>query len=286
MEDSESKGDGDAPVAESLAVRCVRSLLERHGLPRYRQSPWLAEALGLSYSQAHRRMNGASPWTLEDLQKVAGLLGESLAQIVAFERERGFVEGDMTIGGTHLSCRFWLGEPLVDPEPTTLVAVEAGSGWTALLAGEAGHRAAHRIVRFEATPTGAGRQRIAVLDDDVDLTDSICAHFDASGYDARPFYRTADLLASAAVERYNGFVIDWIVGETSTLALIATLRERDAAAPIVVLTGQVSLGTVDEADIAAAVKTYGLAFSEKPVRMSILSATLALAVSAARPAAD
>ena len=29
-----------------LAVQCVRSLMDRHGLPRYRQSAWLANAVG------------------------------------------------------------------------------------------------------------------------------------------------------------------------------------------------------------------------------------------------
>ena len=45
---------------------------------------------------------------------------------------------------------------------------------------------------------------------------------------------------------------------------------------------QVLMGMVDETDIAEAVKTFGLVFSEKPVRMSILSATLALAFTAAQ----
>jgi len=56
-------------MARSLAVAGVRPLMERHGLPRYGQSAWLADALGLSYSQAHRRMTGAFAWALEDLAK-------------------------------------------------------------------------------------------------------------------------------------------------------------------------------------------------------------------------
>jgi ActR/RegA family two-component response regulator len=271
--------------AETLAVRCVRRLFERHGLPKYRQSPWLADALGLSYSQAHRRMNGTSPWTLEDLERVGAMFGEGLADVVAPERGRGFIDGRMKIGGADLDCRLWLGETIADAKPNALVAVSTAAGWTALLAGEAGDQSMYRVERLETATGTAARPVIAVLDDDEDLTNSICAHFNASGYDARPFYRTADLLARAAVERHDGFVIDWIVGETSTLALIASLRERDAASPIVVLTGQVMMGVVDEADIAAAVKTYGLAFSEKPVRMSILSATLALAFRSDAPPA-
>jgi hypothetical protein len=31
-------------TASSLAVRYVRALLERHGLPKYKQSPWVADA--------------------------------------------------------------------------------------------------------------------------------------------------------------------------------------------------------------------------------------------------
>jgi len=45
-----------------------------------------------------------------------------------------------------------------------------------------------------------------------------------------------------------------------------------------VLTAQVLSGLVDEADIADAVKRYGLVFNEKPVRTSILAATLARAL--------
>ena len=34
------------PSATSMAVSCVRALMERHGLAKYRQSAWLAEAIG------------------------------------------------------------------------------------------------------------------------------------------------------------------------------------------------------------------------------------------------
>jgi FixJ family two-component response regulator len=120
-----------------------------------------------------------------------------------------------------------------------------------------------------------------VLDDDQDLTNSICAHLKSSGYDARPFYKIPDLLASAAAQSYDGYIVDWIVGETSVLKLIAALRGKDAKSPIVVLTAQVLAGVVEEADIAEAVKRYDLTFSEKPVRTSILEATLTRALAAA-----
>jgi len=104
-------------------------------------------------------------------------------------------------------------------------------------------------------------------------------HFQARGYDARPFYRTADLLAAIGSQPCDAYVIDWIVGDKRTVKLIGSLRAQDATCPIVVLTAQVLSGVVDEADIADAVKRYGLVFSEKPVRTSILAATLTRALS-------
>ena len=272
---------GASADAPSLAVSFLRALMDRHGLPRYRQSAWLADAMGLSYSQAHRRMTGASPWSLEDLAKVAALFGENLSDLVSAGQPQTAVPGVMDVGGARLSCQLWLGDAVDQPRSDSLVAVKTSSGWAAVVAREASEGTTYRIERLEARPLATARKVVAVLDDDEDLTNSIVAHLEASGYDARPFYKTADLLAAAAAQRYDGYVVDWIVGERSVLKLIASLRAQDAECPIVVLTAQVLSGVVDEQDIADAVKRYDLVFSEKPVRTSILSATLTRAFAAA-----
>ena len=269
-----SPGAGASADAPSLAVSFLRALMDRHGLPRYRQSAWLADAMGLSYSQAHRRMTGASPWSLEDLAKVAALFDETLSDLVSAGQPHTAVPGVMDVGGARLSCQLWLGDAVDQPRPDSLVAVKTSSGWAAVVAREASEGTTYRIERLEARPLATARKVVAVLDDDEDLTNSIVAHLEASGYDARPFYKTADLLAAAAAQRYDGYVVDWIVGERSVLKLIASLRAEDAECPIVVLTAQVLSGVVDEQDIADAVKRYDLVFSEKPVRTSILTATL------------
>ena len=263
-----------------LAVRCVRALLERHGLPKYRQSAWLADAIGLSYAQAHRKMNGAAAWTLEELERVGALLGESLADVVAPGGTEGSVSGVLSIGKARVPCRLWIGGAAEQPPEDALVAVQIGSEWAAVLVEEAGERPMFVIDRLEARPSHAARKRIAVLDDDRDLTDSICAHLQDSGYDAHPFYRTADLQTRSKNERYDAFVIDWIVGETSTVKLIAAIRAQDATCPIVVLTAQVLAGVVQESEIAQAVASFNFVFAEKPVRMAILSASLARAFAA------
>lgn len=274
--DSDALPDATVP----LAVRCVRSLMERHGLPKYRQSAWLADATGLSYAQAHRRMSGAASWTLEELERVAALFGETLADVVGFSQTHGSVPGSMKLGGVTVPCELWVGAEVRNARPDSVVAVKTADGWTALCASEAVDQPAYVVERLQAKPHAVQRKAIAVLDDDRDLTDSICAHLQADGYDARPFYRTADLQADARTRRYDAFVIDWIVGEDSTVKLMTALRGQDAICPIIVLTAQVLTGVVRESDIADAVTALNLVFSEKPVRMAILSASLSRAFAA------
>ena len=62
-------------------------------IAKYRQSAWLADATGLSYSQAHRRMSGTSPWTLEDLAKVADLFGGALADVISMAQPEARLPG-------------------------------------------------------------------------------------------------------------------------------------------------------------------------------------------------
>src|SRR5450432_3050159 len=117
--DPAESGDASTPLTDAspLAVQCVRALMERHGLPKYRQSAWLADATGLSYSQAHRRMTGASTWSLEDIARVAELFGESLADVVSMTVPRTSVPGVMHVGATRLPVQLWLGEAVDKPNP-------------------------------------------------------------------------------------------------------------------------------------------------------------------------
>src|SRR4051812_2010868 len=161
-----------SPAQPSMAVSCVRALMERHGLPKYRQSAWLADAIGLSYAQAHRRMNGTSPWSLEDLAQVAALFGEPLAALVSLAPPQSPVPVYMNLGTASVACQLWLGETPDKPAPGSFVAVKTSEGWAAVPATEATEGVVYKIERIEARPVALARKLIAVLDDDQDLTNS------------------------------------------------------------------------------------------------------------------
>ena len=129
-------------AAPLLAVRCVRALMDRHGLPKYRQSAWLADAIGLSYAQAHRKMNGAAAWSLEELERVGSLFGESLAEVVAPGPAEGSVAATLRVGAARVPCELWLGAELERPRSDALVAVKSATGWVVSSAGEASETSA------------------------------------------------------------------------------------------------------------------------------------------------
>jgi DNA-binding NtrC family response regulator len=157
--------------------------------------------------------------------------------------------------------------------------VKTASGWAALYASEAEARPTFAVERLQAQPSAAQRKTVAVLDSDRAVTDAICAHLQDSGYDARPFHRLGDVAATGTSGNYDAVILDWLVGDEPTLPFIASIRAHDATCPVILLTDEVQKGRVRESEIAEAVRRFNLVFSEKPVRLTILSASLARAFS-------
>ncbi|VTP68413.1 BetR domain [Serratia rubidaea] len=67
--------------SQSIANR-VRELFLHHGIGKRQQAKELSRILALSFSHAHRKLKGQSPWTLEQINSVAAALDETPAAIV------------------------------------------------------------------------------------------------------------------------------------------------------------------------------------------------------------
>ena len=74
---------------------------------------------------------------------------------------------------------------------------------------------------------------------------------------------------------FDGYVVDWLIGQETAQKCIETIRTSDHPdAPVLVLTGQ--LGTdLRESEIARAMRDYDvLGPYEKPVRLHVIEAAL------------
>ena len=283
--------DSDAPMTASSAVpkaldaglganaapiasRYVRSLLNRHDLPSSRHVTTVAQILGISYALAHRRMTGATAWEFEEVQKVAAHFGESLGQLFSDAAAEGSVDAVLNAGGVRVLCKLALGAPLRDPERNSLVAIRAGEQWMVVPAPDAGASPPFEVRRLLLTGSGTKRWRLAVLDDDAEEAAALKEHFSDRGCEVHAFTRVEDLVGHMKAQRFDGYIIDWVLGEGSAAELVGMIRADDRECPIAVLTGKMKEDLMLEPVVAEAVSTYKLQFFEKPTRFSIISAAM------------
>ena len=85
-----------------------------------------------------------------------------------------------------------------------------------------------------ASPT---RAMIYVVDDDTDVLGSLQFLLETDGFSVRTFKSAAALLKDDASDEADCFVIDYKMPNMNGLDLASRLRNRDIAAPIILITG-------------------------------------------------
>ena len=258
-----------AEAQSSLAALCIRSLLDRASLPRHRHSAHIAGLLKLSYHQAHRRMTGSAPWSLEELQAVAANHGETLVDLFGGQKSADYEKAVLIAGPLRVTCRLWPGQPLAQHRPGDLIALKGGSEWVVMVAGDAPTPQACTVRRLIIEPKPDRPRRFAILDDDLDVARGLAAGFVELGFEATAFGAEAQLEAALQFDSFDGYVIDWVLVNGTAGALVARLRNQSATCPIALLTGKARSKEVDEKDLVAAIEQHGLLFLQKPVTASI-----------------
>lgn len=261
------------PLGAQLAV----SLLKRHGIPQHKHSTTIRDVLGLSYSQAHRKINGDSPWNPEELELLGRHFGDSFAAVVlaSVEAEQR-VTAQLVLGKTMVTAYLWPGERATSVPDGTLVAVPVNSEWLICPVNDAVRDNCHLIRRILIEQPPGQTTRVAVLDDTEELATTLSTSFSETGVQSQPFFTVESLRPK--IRDYDAFVLDWLVGEVTARDLIVDIRRAKPDAPIAVLTGQIGTGMASEAEVAALMATYKILFFEKPVRFSIINAAISQAV--------
>ncbi|WP_408987885.1 helix-turn-helix domain-containing protein [Serratia marcescens] len=100
--------------SQSIANR-VRELFLHYGIGKRQHARELSRILDLSFSHAHRKLKGQSPWTLEQINSVAAALGETPAAIADLSAEHEAAEPNMArdaiffVAGVAMPSFLWQG---------------------------------------------------------------------------------------------------------------------------------------------------------------------------------
>ena len=281
-------GGAQSPwVAERLA-----GLMEEHGVPIRQQANLLAELCGLSLSQARRKLRGAV-WSFEEVLAVVQRFGASLDQVFSDTPHAGVAQAPLSPGASALlqqdatflmdklalPCRVRLGALSIGAPGGELLTAQNHEVWYVGTKEQLERQRVkgpyYRADQVLLMPsTVKPRIRIAILDDDIGTSETLGEWFNAAGYAATAFTSCEQLLASQ-IGNYDAFVVDFMLaGGDSSQTIISHIRQVLPGAPIVLLTGKLRDGQISESDLTTILRTASVIFFEKPVRPSVLAATI------------
>lgn len=289
---SSTSRPGD-PASRSPLAPAVRRTLERlvRGPDVRSVVAWLRDTLQMSHTVAWRKLAGQAAFTDDDLARIALRLRMPLSQLLLelVLSDEDHRSASVPVAGSELPGSVRLGER-VRAVRGQCVAVQREGAWRVLdgsevRAGEEAFRVLGLIAR-----AGPARPRIALLDDEADITALAADLLAELGFDADCFATAAEMRQALATRHYDALVVDWFLsgGETSE-ALIREVRESQqvlngALMPIFIITGQ--LATRGELAISALgeiVAAYQCKPREKPVRWGLLAAELSTELRGALP---
>lgn len=278
--------------SQSIAA-AVKDLMYRKQVPERQHSRKLGEILNLSYSQAHRKLNTAADWTIAQLQVVAEYFGESLASVGLGEvatgsdgQPVGTMENGMFVvapGQHEYPCLMWVGEQLHTARRVDFVAYQDKEEWRVVETLQCPDNVVrYKVNKLEIVLKQPQVPTVAVVDDEQGFADNMRDFLNESGFKATAFYSATSLeriLQEGTT--FDGYIIDWILGQRTAEGLIKQIRySASPAAPIFLLTGQVSSGLADQGELARVIIQLDVQIREKPVRLPTFTAELHKALGA------
>ena len=271
MKNPDEASDG----GNAMACSVVQSLLDRHQVPKHKQTTLVGKILGVGYHAALRRAQGAVPYTLEELNELGLSFGESLLEVIGGANEFALLQ----LPHTRIPCRVVLRGPArLDAAGPRLVAVIENGVYVLVDSTSAGNRPALSVRQILLAPEPQPLNRIAVLDDDPKITKAICLDLGDEGFEPYPYHQITDLLDKFKQMQFVAYILDWSVGASTAEQLINEIRGFDPLSPIVVLTGKVEDASIDAEKLSTILSGERMFFYTKPLATKILIAQLKKAI--------
>ena len=272
----------DKRKSEPVISKAIQALLDRHGVPERKRLGALEAAAGMGYQQVRRRMTGETPWNVDEIQRLASHFGEPVFKLLGALVDDAGQPAVLQVGAMKLPCSIWPGDQVATDKgigPLVAVPGEGQDQWVVVPLAEAGDRAIHEIKRliFEA----AAPRRVAVVDDDDDLTRAIVQFLRKKGLEAISYNKAEHLRAAIETTSFDGYILDWLLDDSDARDLLPLIRAKNPNAPLIILTGQIRAGQAQEDDLASTIAAFRAQLYEKPTRALSLFNALELGFEAA-----
>lgn len=255
----------------------ITKLLLMLNVPKHKHGAHIAKVLNVSSTHANRKLKKDSLWDVNQLEIVLDSLGFSLSKFFSVF-ENGISEmhdAIFEINKTEHTCKIFLSEENDDKE-REFSAVKINDKWHVFLTTELTESTIKELKRkiilieINSRNQETRKKRIALLDDDLSIVDSLKDILSNRDYLIDTFNEIESLENEIKKKPYDAYVLDWLINDMSVYKTIKLIRETaNPNALIIALTGQ--LGGKVDAEIADAINDFDISGPyEKPIRLSVI----------------
>lgn len=269
--------------SEAIAKK-VRELMEYRGISERKHTGELGRILKLGFSAAHRKINGESPWTVSQIIEVAahynerpGALLDSIFLNNPLSPSNNIAqEAILTILGREFTCMAQISELLPKNQSASFVAFENKGQWRIVEMMDAPPELElYKVKKIEINPARIHNLSIAVIDDDIGTANNIRDYLNELGFKATAFYDIHSTATALRNNVFDGYILDWFVGKETSEGLLKLIRaSNNQNAPVILLTGQMLTGMVNDTEVAGLMRRFDVLCQEKPVRLPIIAEEL------------
>lgn len=262
----------DEPIDAHISKN-VKDMMSRHNIGKRSYATELTKILNIKYVQAYRKMNALSSWLVYDLERIANYFNEPMSRLV--EGGNGNAkEATITIGFRDLPCLIWLSDnPAEEANQSEIVATNEEKGWRVIESSEIGDKKVFGIKRIEISPKSIKKYKIALLDDDIEFTDSMKIILNRQGFITSTYCTINEYISAINNEDFDALIVDWSIENRSDDELLREIRHTKDynEKPIILIT----CNTPKYAQaIAKAIRQLNLIYISKPTMGEIIAAQL------------
>lgn len=262
----------DNHVHQEITSRVI-SFLDGKGVPERGRVALIAEITGLSLVQARRRLTPQGPpWVVDELGALAEFYGEPLGSFLGLSGSASRSEAgqpcEIELAGVWYGARALIGKKVTPHSGSEIMAVRHETRWRLMPASCVPPKVVcHEVSGIQLLPKASQNIRVAVLDDDLSLAESLREALANADFSATAFASQEDL--SSHLSEFDVFIIDFVLapGKTAS-AIIEKIRAEKGQAPIIVLTGHAR--DAGNSEIAQLVRSFGVDVQEKPAEIILL----------------
>lgn len=258
-------------------IEVLVKVLIMKGIPKIKHNSYISQILKITTSASYKKLTGSAKWEVQQLIYVIESLGMNMSHFFDIYEEgtKEIQQAVWNIGGFDYGCKIQLYPESTDVT-TDFSGLKVNDQWHVLAYSDIkddclfdARRSIESITMYPKAITCC-LYRIALLDDDTDITRNLKDLLNSDFYNIDSFECLDDLYQNILTNPYDAYVLDWIIGSESSFELIKAIRKSSKNnAMIIVLTGQ--LAGIKDDEISSAIHDYDIIGPfEKPIKAGVI----------------